>query len=420
MRHFIIFIILLGSFGIASAQSKFAGGPVAGLNFSKFVSEADNVSATARPFFGLYGQYRAADYFSVDLSGAYSMRGERYDKKVTRREGNFIDTRLLLRVHFLKSFSFGAGIGYYHFLNARYASGLGGNSSNKLDIKNPEDLSRRVVPLELGFQFQNEATLHFAYDIGLSDGFNNTAVTFRFPIRFGSKSNKPLRRRAVAENHIKRLEKGALLVRLPSARPLINALNERGYTEKMEEVVDEVESENRKIVEAFGKEYDFSEVYFFYSHKSREIREGNFSPLMNADFETVSAIMSDSIPDYYIAEFTTLRPDTGHYYIGTSVEPNPNGGQHLVKKYGGYSIGADFQVLVIKDKNFIQLRDPFPYYKRGYEKKLNPAPESLIRPFPFPSDSSSKYAYSVKKMNSELKWFRKRVEVKEERKSGKD
>lgn len=373
---------MLGLFQVALGQKKFSFGPMAGFNIAKLSAGVDSVSGTARPFLGLFGQYRPIKLLSAEMNVAYSMRGERFDKRTLRFEANFIDAQFLLRIHFLKDFSFGTGIGYYHALNARTVNRLTTDNLFRQDLEDVEQLSQMVVPLELGFQFHNEATLHFTYGYAFNGGFNNPAITFRFPIGFTPKEQRQPSRRIVAKDQIRNLHKGALLVRLPTSQPLIDALWQRGDTAKAEKIIDAVESNNREIVSAFNSQYSFSDVYFFYSDYSKEISNGNFSSLMNGNFEDVSFPKGEVFSDYFIAEFANLKPDTTRYYIGDQIEPDPNGGLRRVKRYGDSDIGADFRALVIKDRNFVQLRDPFPYYVRSFKKSLKEAPEELIFLFP--------------------------------------
>ncbi|MCZ4407641.1 hypothetical protein O3Q51_02390 [Cryomorphaceae bacterium 1068] len=405
MRRLLILILLLGFAKMTVGQRGYSFGPMAGLNFSKVSKGVEDVSGTARPFIGFYGQYHSTKFLSAELNAAYSMRGERFDQTTLRFESNFIDAHALLRIHFLNAFSFSSGIGYYYALSARAINRESTQSVFERDFEDVSSLTQMVVPLELGFQFHNEATLHFTYGIGLNGGFNNAAVTFRFPIRVTPTEQRPPSRRMVAMNQIRDLRRGALLVRLPTSQPLITALNERGATDKTQEVIRAVETENRAIVSAFKANYSFSEVYFFYSNYSEDIRNGNFSSLMNADFDNVSFVRGDSLPDFFIAEFANLKPDTARYYIDTRIEPDPNGGLRRVKRYGDSDIGADFRALVIKDHNFVQLCDPFPYYVRSFKKSYRETPEELIFLFPLLPFLNIDHAITVSKLNNKLRRF---------------
>jgi hypothetical protein len=390
---------------MALGQKKFSFGPMAGFNIAKLSTESENVSGTARPFLGLYGQYRPVKLLSAEMNAAYSMRGERLDQTTFRGEVNFVDAHLLLKVHFLQAFSFGTGIGYYQALNGRVVDRITADILLQDDVDDVGPLSQTVVPLELGFQFQNEATLHFTYGYAFNDGFNNPAITFRFPIGFTPKEQRQPSRRIVAKDQIRNLHKGALLVRLSTSQPQIDALWQRGDTAKAEKIIDAVESNNREIVSAFNSQYSFSDVYFFYSDYSKEISNGNFSSLMNGNFEDVSFPKGEVFSDYFIAEFANLKPDTTRYYIGDQIEPDPNGGLRRVKRYGDSDIGADFRALVIKDRNFVQLRDPFPYYVRSFKKSLKEAPEELIFLFPLAPFLSLDHDNALRKLNNKLSRF---------------
>jgi hypothetical protein len=416
VRRIVILFLFLGSFQLAFGQSKFSAGPFVGFNFAKLSTGVETVSGTARPFVGLFGQYHPVKLLSVEMNTAFSMRGQRFDQTTARFEGNFIDAHFLIKIHFLKDFSFGTGIGYYHTLNARTVNRFNTDVLFRRDFENPDQLSQMVVPLELGFRFQNQATLHFTYGYALNEGFNNPAITFRFPIRRRPKGSKPPSKLAVAKSQIRALDEGVLLVRLRTAQPLIDKLNDIGSPEQAEVVMEKVEKENREIVNAFNSLYDFSEVYFFYNTFSTQVKDGNLSSLMDAEMETISLDRIDTV-DFFIAEFANLKPDTGRYYIDNSIESAPNGGLRRIKRYGDYDIGANIQVLVIKDRNFVQLRDPFPYYERSVLNSLSPISEALQRPIPIISKNKHRNSYqgAVHILDSRMKLFRKRARTKEEK-----
>lgn len=411
MRRILILSVLLFSAHVSLSQEGFSYGLMGGLNLTKLSSGVDTISGTARPFVGLYGEYRPAKLLSAEINAAYSMRGERIDQTTVRGEAGFIDAHFLLKVHFLEAFSFGSGIGYYRAICASAVNRIRTDLVLRENVEDVGLLSQTVLPLELGFQFQNEANLHFSYGIALNGGFNNSAVTFRFPIGFTKKEQRPPNRRMEAKDQIRNLHKGALLVRLPTAQPLIGALNERGWNETIGEVSKALEINHREIVSAFKTYYSFSEVYFFYSNHSKEIRNGNFSSLMNADLEVASFEKADLFSDYFIAEFASLKPDTGRYYTGSAIVPDPNGGVRRVKRYGDSGIGADFRALVIKDQNFVQLSDPFPYYVRSFKKSFEEAPEELIFLFPLTPYLNIDHGVAVRKLDRKLRRFGK---VKEE------
>jgi hypothetical protein len=405
VRRTLILFILLCTANVAVGQESFSYGLLGGFNVGKLSSQTDTISGTARPFLGLFGQYRPINLLSVEMNAAYSMRGERIDQTTLRGEANFIDAHFLMKIHFLEVFSLGGGIGYYHALNAKAINRASSVIVLRQDGIDESLLSQVIVPLEFGFQFQNRATIHFNYSLALDDGFNNPAVTFRFPIRVTPKEQRRPSKRMVAKDQIRNLHKGALLVRLPTSQPLIDALWQRGDTAKAEKIIDAVESNNREIVSAFNSQYSFSDVYFFYSDYSKEISNGNFSSLMNANFEDVSFPKGEVFSDYFIAEFANLKPDTTRYYIGDQIEPDPNGGLRRVKRYGDSDIGADFRALVIKDRNFVQLRDPFPYYVRSFKKSLKEAPEELIFLFPLAPFLSFDHDNALRKLNNKLSRF---------------
>ena len=147
-----------------------------------------------------------------------------------------------------------------------------------------------------------------------------------------------------ARTDIETLKNGALFVRLKTSELKITALKNRGMTKEAEEIRLAQETTNKQIIEAFKKEYKFSKVYFFYSNQSTSVKEGNYKGLIfDVNMHIDSSFSSDK---YLIGEFDE-------------------------------SATTQIDAFFIKDKNYEQLKKPFPFYvkqnqalvsTRSYEK----------------------------------------------------
>lgn len=134
-----------------------------------------------------------------------------------------------------------------------------------------------------------------------------------------------------AKEQINMLKNGALFIRLKTSENLINALIAKGKTEEAEKVKQEQYAKNKEIAKAFSEHLTFCKVYFFYSNNSTKISSGNYQGcLMNASLETDTSFEGN---DYLTAEFDESE-----------------------------TTGID--AFVIKDKNFKQLKSPFPFMIR--------------------------------------------------------
>src|SRR5688572_21116403 len=76
------------------------------------------------------------------------------------------------------------------------------------------------------------------------------------------------RRKTVSAWQINQLRRGALVVRLPTNRMLINELRKRGEDDQAEIKRLEQAAANLNMMRAFRDNYRFSKVYFIYSSSS--------------------------------------------------------------------------------------------------------------------------------------------------------
>ncbi len=194
-----------------------------------------------------------------------------------------------------------------------------------------------------------------------------------------------------SEKQIVELHNGVLLVRLFDKQKHIDGLKKVGKLKASKKIEREQLDRNKQIVYAFKNYYDFSKVYFFFSDQSKFISD-NLSKVkfVNDSLEVDTSIKVNS-NIIFIAEFGITEPDTRVY----SKEQYYENGQKKTKSYSGS--GITLSALVFKNKNFVQLREPFPYYVR--ERKSTP----------FQSDIET----IVTKMNAKLKRYYDLVKKKD-------
>ena len=140
------------------------------------------------------------------------------------------------------------------------------------------------------------------------------------------------------------LKSGALFVRLKTSELKINALKSKGMLKEAEEIRVAQENTNKSIVAAFKANFTFCPVYFFYSNYSTQVKEGKYKGLiMDVNMQTDSSFTSDK---YLIGEFDESKT-------------------------------TQMDAFIIKDKNYEQLKKPFPFFikqteavvsTRSYEK----------------------------------------------------
>jgi len=158
-----------------------------------------------------------------------------------------------------------------------------------------------------------------------------------------SQKNK-VNNKANAYEQISSLKSGALLVRLQTKQPTIDAYNEKGYTEIAAELEKNQIAGNKRIIQAFNEDFHFCKVYFFLSEDSEAIEENRLDDVifLNSNYEKDPSIELNE-PFYLIAIFGGA---------GTLVDKDDD----------PYEAMVSFDALVIVDKKFEPLRKPFPYY----------------------------------------------------------
>ncbi len=161
------------------------------------------------------------------------------------------------------------------------------------------------------------------------------------------KSEKAIFELKSAHEQISNLKDGVLLVRLFTKSKGIEAYRRKGATSQADKIERAVKSRNINIVQAFKKEYSFSQVAFFFSDESEAVKTGNFDQV---------TFLNDSLE-----LDTSVKPlDFGTVFIGelSRIESvNEDTGQ----------VGRGFSAFIIRDARFNQLKKPFPYYQRSYE-----------------------------------------------------
>ncbi|MCK9498729.1 MAG: hypothetical protein GX793_02175 [Bacteroidales bacterium] len=195
----------------------------------------------------------------------------------------------------------------------------------------------------------------------------------------------------IAKQQINDLHSGALLVRLKTGKNSIDALLKSGKTELAKKKQEQIDQENHRIIQAFKSQFNFCQVYFFYSDDSKFVKENNLDEVCFID-ENLQKLNNFKIEfdKFLIAEFGNVKGDTSKYYSHSELKTTANFSQESQSTYyGGGS--TDAKGLIIKDQNFIQLRKPFPYFAK----------------YPFFRRISKQEIYTVKRMNKNLWSFLK-------------
>lgn len=167
----------------------------------------------------------------------------------------------------------------------------------------------------------------------------------------------------VAYAQINLLKKGALLVRLKTNNRAITKLKATGNIDLATNLAKETELENKIVMSAYRKEFNFCPVYFFYSESSDSVRKNNLTGI----FLDSTLNINPSIECH--ATFFLIAEQDGIYNSSLGLIP-----QSLAKhasENGSYSRDA---AIVVKNKYFLQLNKPFPFF----QIKGGDAPHSIL------------------------------------------
>jgi hypothetical protein len=184
-------------------------------------------------------------------------------------------------------------------------------------------------------------------------------------------------RYTVARAQITLLKEGALLVRLKTNANTIKRLKTAGNIDLATQVERETLLNNKVMMRAYRNEFTFCPVYFFTSDYSDSVKHNYLTGIFVDSNLVVDPTIACRATFYLIAEQGSIYESS----IGFVTEPQA---QKAVER-GASSKEVS---IVLKNRYFIQLHKPFPYFQQGYSLK--------------------KFGEHVKKFNTNLSEFHKK------------
>lgn len=127
-----------------------------------------------------------------------------------------------------------------------------------------------------------------------------------------------------------------LLVRLPSNSKKIASYLKSGYTRLATELANKTAEENNDLIEAYRTNFDFCPVYFFYDTSSKDIVARHLAGNIFRTANELAVASAVDTTNFLIAEFGSPYSEAFQSSTG----------------YG----------LIVYDKYFNQMQEPFPYY----------------------------------------------------------
>lgn len=151
---------------------------------------------------------------------------------------------------------------------------------------------------------------------------------------------------------------GALLVRLKTNSTKIAKLKEGGNIDLATQVERETQLTNKNIIRAYVNGFHFCPVYFFFSDYSDSVKHKKISGIfVDSNLVVNPSIVCNS--NFYLIAEQGLIYESSLGIVSESQAPKAVERGSPTKEVS----------IVIKNRYFIQLHKPFPYFQKGYSLK---------------------------------------------------
>ncbi len=170
-----------------------------------------------------------------------------------------------------------------------------------------------------------------------------------------------------AKKDIQELKEGVLLVRINSRSKEINYYKKYANFKKANSIETKTKAFNKELIKAFRASIDICPVYFFEDTFSTTIFTGDIDKVIfYTDSLTLYPTLKISKANFFIAELGVTEGDTTGFRNDYFISTNENGTSREARMYkeGNLNISA----FVIRDRRFVMLHGPFPYYAKIMRK----------------------------------------------------
>lgn len=224
------------------------------------------------------------------------------------------------------------------------------------------------------------------------------AVSFIYaqePVTVERLKNDREKRRGSAIENIRELKEGALLVRLDQQERRIDYYQKYNNENEVRKIKAKALKENLAIINAFKTYYKFGNVYYMAMEDSRLLLEGKIDQIrFYNDSGQVDKRIVPSEVNFFVADFSYVEQDTSIFLSSYTPTPNDPNNPRGETYFGGSKTSKP--ALVIRNDNFQQLRDPFPFY-------------TSYSPF---GKVSKKFRLPVKRLQEQLEIFYEKTTAK--------
>lgn len=387
-----------------NAQSFFKPSLFLGANYSNLSQEQFDYSPSIGRSIGLSFRPEKAFRFKPTLQLSVNERRSWISSQLLLKHQS-IDLGMRLS-YTLEDFKFFAGLNSLYFLNDNVyykGEGLVPDASKNFGYSRELEFAP-FFGTEFHLLSESPNTFFCSYQPALQDGISEFKLGMLFALGqsegviytdpFLNFEERQLRQMRI-KNEIHQLKNGYLLIALQNEQSKIELLRSSGQLKAAEKFERKQKRFNQLLFKALIKEYQFSEIRFFYSHNADKVADENYMGIfLNENLELDSSIKIDSDKTVYTAMYTSIRREEPIYLFAENLEKDAD-------EYYSHP-NTDITALVIMDHQFNSLKKPFPYYTKlkGLKQKNKKALKILLYPF-LGSDETS-FTRSAKALNNKL------------------
>lgn len=173
----------------------------------------------------------------------------------------------------------------------------------------------------------------------------------------------------VAKAQINALKNGALLVRLKTNSKTIEKLKAVGNMDLATQLEQETQLKNKIIMNSYKLEFKFCPVYFFFSEQSDSVRNKKLDGIFIDSTLNLNSSIVCNAAFYLIAESDNVYNSSLGIVSESTAAKSTERGNPIRQA-----------PIVIKNRYFIQLHKPFPYFqlKGNYVSPVTPVQNGIL------------------------------------------
>ena len=332
----------LVSIGFTQTETPLTIDLVGGPDFNQLNANNDSViikKSAVTPFIG-FQLHLPINQKNIFKAGAiYSIKGSQTNNRIDYRNAY---ASLFIHYNYSISPDFSINIGpqYSVLLKSKTVNGAVDTKT-----KGYSDFLSGEIGFDYRLQKHVRLGLHYEYPYDTKDLKIWPNLKLKLTISIDQNTfnkNKKKQKKAKSNENIKTLKNNALLIRLRAYKRQIELANKTNNINLKNEIIKRRDANNREIMKAFQKRFNFCPVYFFYNSDTKKILKRNFnSVFLDSNLQKDTSIHF-SLNKFFIGEISEASTDTS------------------------YSTDFSNYGIHIRDENLNIIPKPFPNFISGY------------------------------------------------------